>query len=316
MKVCYFIQSHKDPEQICRLVQVIKQLSPDAEVLISHDFSTSYLDMTLFSSLSNISLIRRERAAIRGTFSLLEVYLDAVDWLFEHNSEFDWLVYLSGQDYPTQSLAEVEKFLAQTEYDGFMQYFNVLSPECSWGANRSYRRYFCQYYHLPTWTRPFLQKISKIQDFTPIRFHWNISSGVMAGLRVKSVPFNEKFVCYGGWCWVTLSRKCVQFVRDYLREHPKLLKYYKRTICPEESLLQTVLINSGKFNICNDDKRYCYFPPQLNGFAKVLTAEDYPTLVDNDFHFARKVDPNQDKTILNMLDAKLLQNGLLDKSST
>jgi len=35
-----------------------------------------------------------------------------------------------------------------------------------------------------------------------------------------------------------------------------MLKYYSKTISPEESLIQTVLVNSGQFNICNDDKRY------------------------------------------------------------
>jgi hypothetical protein len=44
--------------------------------------------------------------------------LNAVNWLFEKNSNFDWLINLTGQDYPTQTLSETEDFLAKTDCDG------------------------------------------------------------------------------------------------------------------------------------------------------------------------------------------------------
>ena len=36
-RVCYYMQTHTRPAQIARLVEVIKQGSPDSSVLVSHD---------------------------------------------------------------------------------------------------------------------------------------------------------------------------------------------------------------------------------------------------------------------------------------
>jgi len=32
----------------------------------------------------------------------MQGYLDALDWLFSHQIDFDWLINITGQDYPTQ----------------------------------------------------------------------------------------------------------------------------------------------------------------------------------------------------------------------
>jgi len=307
MKVCYFIQSHKNPEQICRLVQAIKISSPNSQVLINHDFSTSYLDLKSLSQFSEIYLIKRKKPARRGNSSILEIYLDAVNWLFEHNSNFEWLICLSGQDYPTQPLSKTEEFLYKTEYDAFISYWDVLSKEyLNWGE-KGRKRYFAQYICLPEWTNWSLRKLSRIEPFIPILIQWRYS---LIGLETKLTPFTEKFICYGGKYWSTLSRQCVKFLIDYLTEYPELLRYYSKTLAPEESIIQTVLLNSKRFNICNDSKRYGEYPRDLKGYGKVLTVEDYAKITSGDFHFARKFDSKQDGEILNMLDAKVSNHSL------
>lgn len=307
MKVCYFIQSHKNPEQVCRLVRAIEQSSPRAHVLIHHDFSTSYLNLNGFSGFSNIDLIKRTKAARRGDASVLEIYLDGIDWLFKQNIEFDWLICLSGQDYPTQPISAIENFLAQTEYDGFIRYHDLLAGESLW-LRKNRQRYFAQYIHLPEATSRVLKKTSQIVNrYTPLIVKGEYS---VVGLENYTL-FNEEFRCYRGWYWNTLSKKCLKFLKDYLQENPELLKYYKATIAPEESLIQTVLVNSKRFNLCNDDKRYCQYPTQLKGYAKTLTVEDYPNLISGDFHFARKFDVDRDSAILDLLDKRILSSSLI-----
>jgi hypothetical protein len=304
MKVCYFIQSHKNPEQICRLVRVIKKSSPNSQVLINHDFSTSYLDLKSLSNFSGIDLIKRKKSARRGDSSILEIYLNAIDWLFKHGSEFDWLICLSGQDYPTQPISEIENFLSITEYDGFIHYHDLLLEESNW-SKKNLKRYFAQYISLPESTSWVLQKYSsKIKRYTPLIIRWDYS---LIGLEAKTL-FNDKFICYRGWYWNTLSKTCVKFLIDYLREHPEVLRYYKRTIAPEESIIQTVLVNSKRFNLYRDNKRYVDYPADLKGYARLLTVEDYSKITNGDFHFARKFDMKQDCKILDMLDAKILNN--------
>ena len=127
MKVVYLIQTYRNPEQIYRLVRIIKQSSPNSYVLISHDFTGCNLSPAPLRELSGVELIKTQIKGRRGQFSLVQTYLDAINWLFSRNVKFDWLCYLSSQDYPTQHLSKIEKFLTETSYDGFLEYFDAFS---------------------------------------------------------------------------------------------------------------------------------------------------------------------------------------------
>ncbi len=301
MKVCYFIQTHKNPEQIYRLVRTIKKSSPTAQVLIGHDFTSCYLDMAPIQDLPEVALLRGNNRAIRGDFSLLQPYLNAINWLFEHNSDFDWLVYLSGQDYPTQPLSKTENFLAETDYDGFIFYFNVDSEQYPWDADEVFKRYLCQYYRLPNWTGRFLIKLDKILQFTPIVI--SVFYGSLIGIRAKRTPFDDNFICYGGSQWHTLSRKCVQYIKSFVEQNPSIVNYYKKTLVPDECFIQTILVNSHLFKLCNDCKLCVDFTGTDFGHARSLTNKDYEAITNGRFHFARKFE--QDADILDILDAKI-----------
>ena len=304
MKACYFIQTHKNPNQIYRLVRTIKKSSPTAQILIGHDSTSCHLDMAPLQDLPEVTLLKGNARAIRGDFSLLQPYFNAINWLFEHNSDFEWLVYISGQDYPTQSLSKVEDFLSKTDYDGFMKYFDAFSNQCLWDESEVLKRYFCQYYRLPGWTGRFLLRMWKIQEFTPIIF--SVFYGSLIGLRAKITPFDKSFLCYGGYQWHTLSRKCVQYIKDFVNQNPEIISYYQKTLVPDESLVQTILINSNFFKICNNNKRYVDFTGTDSGHARILANKDYETITNGSFHFARKFDQNAD--ILDMLDAEIFQD--------
>ena len=299
MKVLYFIQSHKNPAQIYRLVKVIKKSSPNSSILLSHDFSNCQLNPRKLEQFSGVELIERHKPARRGDDSVLNIYLEAVERSLEYNYDFDWLVCLSGQDYPIRPLTEIEEFLATTEYDGFLQHWEVLSEASPWGIAAGRKRFYAQYISLPQWTKWWLRKLSRIEPLLPfLCVQWRFA---LIGLKARTTPYSDSFKCYGGWYWNTLSRKCVEFLRDYLQEHPELLKFYRRTLAPEESLPATVLINNN-FNLSNDCLRYLKFPSELFGYAQSLTVDDYCELVGSKAHFARKFAPESDSKILDLLD--------------
>ncbi|MDV2996431.1 MAG: hypothetical protein N4J56_006085 [Chroococcidiopsis sp. SAG 2025] len=307
MKICYFIQSHKNPEQICRLIRAIKQGNPNSQVLVNHNFGISNLDLRDVGNYSGIELLQRSKSIKRANSSILETYLEAIRLLGDRGFDFDWLICLSGQDYPTQPISKIEQFLSKTEYDGFIRYYDPLAEKSAWNE-KSIQRFFHQYVQLPDSTAWLLRKYSgKIEHYTPLIVKWRYS---MVGLKTKT-PFDRNFKCYRGWYWNTLSRNCIKFLINYLSEHPNILRYYKRTIGPEESLIQTVLVNSQQFNLCNDDKRYYDYPLELGGYARLLTVTDYPSVTNGNFHFARKFDAEIDSEILDLLDTQVLNNSPL-----
>lgn len=309
MKICYLIQTHKNPEQVYRLVKVLKQSSPDSYVLISHNFNACSLDKTPVQNLPGVDVITSNKVE-RYDFSILEAYFNAIDWLFHNNIEFDWLVNLTGQDYPTQSLLKIEKFLAKTKYDGFLQYFDVLSPQNPWGLKRGYDRYYYQYLlsrvQLTPWKKVMLKPIKNLVNNFQTVIRIDGSPVVTIGCKRELAPFNENFKCYGGSYFTTLSRQCVQYLHSFPSKFPEIINYYKYTLLPEESLIQTALINSHRFNLCNQNYRYINFKNSRHGHPHLLTTEDYPLLIKENIHFARKFDISQDSKILDKLDEKIL----------
>ncbi len=308
MKFCYIIQTHKNPEQIYRLIKIIKMSSPEAYILVSHNFTSCNLDVTNLQNLPDVKVLAGKGG--RGDFSTGQRYLDAIDWLLSHNIEFDWLINLTGQDYPTQPLSQIESFLAETTYDGFIEYFEVFSKQSHWSIREAYRRYFYRYYKLlhdlPNWQKKLLKPLQIINYVQPF-YQINFSYGLAIGIKT-STPFQENFICYGGSFFNTISKKCVQYLHDFIKSNPDVLDYYKNALIGDESLIQTVLVNSQLFNFCNDSKRYVDFSKSRNGHPRILTKDDYPSLVQSHIHFARKFDMTQDSKILDLLDTRIMQS--------
>ncbi len=312
MKVLYLIQTYKNSEQVFRLAQTMKKSSPGSYILISHNFNYSSLDVAPIRNLPDVEVISGKGG--RGDFSLMQGYLDAVDWLFSHNIKFDWLINITGQDYPTQPLARIENFLAETKYDGFIEYFELF-PESEhnlWGSREVGDRYFYKYRRLSgplcRWQRMLIKlpqiAINSAQSCVRI----NSGYGLMVGVLATPSPFNDCYLCYRGSYFHTLSRKCIQYLHNFSRQNPDLKSYYEKTCLPDESFIQTILVNSRLFNFCNDNKRYIDWAGSRHGHPRILTADDYPTLTKGGIHFARKFDMTYNNKILDMLDIRILHD--------
>ncbi|MGI2904290.1 beta-1,6-N-acetylglucosaminyltransferase [Tolypothrix sp. VBCCA 56010] len=305
MKVCYLIQSHRNPQQIYRLIDIIKKSSPEAQVIVSHNFSCCELDVRTLEN-SGVQVLTGKGG--RGDFMLLQSYLDAIKWLIDNQINYDWLIYLSGQDYPIKPISNIENFLAETNYDGFIEYFNIFSPESHWSIKEATSRYLFRYKKinyltkLPNWVKELLTPIKIInylQPFVRINLAYD-----MLGVRALSLLIKD-FVFYGGSFFTTLSRKCVEYLHQFCQSHPEVVKYYKGVCVADESFLQTILVNSGLFNLCNDNKRYYDFSQSRNGHPAILTTNDYNAIIQSDAHFARKFDICKDRRILDLLDKEI-----------
>jgi len=307
MKVCYFIQTHKNPEQIYRLVNVIKKSSPNSYVLVSHNYNSCYLDSTPLENLSGVKVI--SNYVRLADFSVVQAYFDAIQWLFDNNIEFDWLINLTGQDYPTQPLSKFEKIFANTSFDGFIEYFEALSPDTPWGSKKGYERYYYDYIHLrddlPPSKKTIIKIIKKIinncQQFVRIE----LAYGLTIGFKSESHPFTEDFVCYGGSYYTNISRKCAEYLKDFTSKRPDVFNHYKKTFIAGESILQSILVNSKLFKLSKNTYRYIDFYNSRYGHPRLLTSEDFTAITKEDVYFARKFDMTQDSKILDLLDERI-----------
>jgi hypothetical protein len=314
VRFCYYMQTHTNPSQIARLVELIKEGSPESVVLIDHDASRAPLDASRFQDISDVYVLNSHGGY--GDFSHLERYFAAVDWLDTHGVRFDWLQSMTGQDYPLRPIADIERVIIESCVDGYLLYAPVF-PErtpsnADWGAAPQYRlcspfdaamRYDYRHRWIGRPTRAKQRWLRPVMILNLIQPWVRVSLGFSTvGLRRKNTIFDSDFVCYGGWFFCALSAHCVRYVREFVRENPDVVAHFRTMAAPEEVFFQTVLVNSGKFRFVPDAKYYIDWTGSRNNHSKTLDMTDLPSILSSGAHWARKFDINFDSTILDALD--------------
>lgn len=304
--ICYLIQSHGEPGQVCRLVATIKRSSPGAKVLVVHDARRSALEPRW--DWHDIEVINRRERVERGEFSVLSPLLAGLEKLLGSRGarwDFDWLVYLSGQDYPVRPLADFEASLASTPHQGFLTHWDVDGPDNPWRPRQARTRYYAQYRRLPDWTLGPLKAARFLGKATPLRFH--LHYGPFVGWQPRHTPFEGGARCYGGSQWWTLSRPAVEHLWQAVASDDRLVQWFRKTIAPCEALVPTVLVNSGRFDLHPDSRRFVDFEGSRDGRPRTLNENDLPRIAAGRFDFARKFE--MDAGLLDLVDARML--GLL-----
>jgi hypothetical protein len=193
-----------------------------------------------------------------------------------------------------------------------MEYFLATAPPLQrvgcglqWKADTGLKRFFYHHYKLPN--LPLLNRICfRLGRLLNNQQPWFILSadrnGAKLGIRCASTPFHATFLCYAGSQWHTLSYRCVQYIHDFVQQNPALIKHYQKTIIPDESFFQTILLNHPQLKICGDNQRFIAW----NGAKPmVLGIQDFDRLITADKQFARKFDLSADVQIFDRLDQYL-----------
>ena len=305
MRVCYFIQSHRDHDQILRLVETLRAGSADGVVVVQHHACEFALDWSRFARLPDVHQFFARGAQLRSDYSCqVEPYLDVIGWLDAERIEYDWIVNMTAQDYPVKPVAELEAHLDRSDADGFLRYWDALSAESPWSRRKARARYWHRYWRLPDGTERILHGLRFLTSFLPLHFY--LVYGPWLGVRRLRTPFRGKFRCYGGWAWYSLRREAARYLRDFLRQRPDLELHYRRSITAEESLVPTVLVNAHRFRLVDDDLRYIDYSKADRGSPRVLTDADFSMLAAGPWHLARKFDHAKSRALLDRIDRELL----------
>ena len=92
-----------------------------------------------------------------------------------------------------------------------------------------------------------------------------------------------------GSAWFTLTYACLEYVVQYTKKQPALLKRLHYTYCAEEFYFGTVLINSPFHNkLANDNLRYIDWNSRNGSSPVILDESDFSNLISSDKLFARK----------------------------
>lgn len=314
--VVYFMQTHTRPAQVARLVRVITEGNPDAIVLISHDKSGQTLDVNGLQALGNVHVLLHRGGY--GDFSHVDRYFAAVDWLEENGIDYNWLENLSGQDYPLRPIAEIEARLDATRFDGLIQYTAVfperVPPEADHGDTKfqlappfdAAMRYDYRHWRIGKATDlkyrvmyPFMA-INLMQPWVRLS-----NSYAVVGVRRNDTVFGPGFYCYGGSFFCTLRARTVRYIREYARAHPDVVSFFRTVMAPEETFFHSVLVNSGRFNLTTEYKRYIDWSVRDHTHPKTLDTEDVSAMLSSGAHWGRKLDLSKDPRLFDLLDQRV-----------
>ena len=273
--VAHLVMSYTHPELVRRLVARLH----GGVVAVHHD--------PRHCALGPVDALLVPPAPVEwGHGSQLAAILRAFAWLRSY--EWDWLVLLSGQDYPVRPVKQIEAELLAAPFDAFIRHKPIPPRVLRRGAVDEFARRYTYRWRKLKGSDPFR---FRLDPFVQVR---TLPSGTYVGL-----PARPPLPVFHGSDWFSLSRRAVDAV---LAAPEDVVDHFLHTIIPTEAFVHTVLANSG-LRLANDHRRYAVFDPPSSPSPRVFGLEDVDEVLASGADFARKFD---DVRVLDEIDRRIL----------
>ncbi|WP_426434906.1 beta-1,6-N-acetylglucosaminyltransferase [Bradyrhizobium genosp. P] len=225
LNIAYLILAHQHPGQLSRLVEQLR--SPAVDIFVHVDAKTAIdpfrqvVGRDVHFTPTRIPVYWADYSQIRAVLLLIEAAL-AVP------RKYDYLVLLSGVDYPLRSAAEIENFLAQNKGSEFINWVAMPSSAASKPLSR-----LTDYHGRPGLRGLLVSKVRRLL----IKLH------VIPRARDYKAYLGEA-TPYAGSTWWALTRDACEYIRSFAISNPRFMKFFENTSSPDEMVFQTILANS------------------------------------------------------------------------
>lgn len=227
MKIAYLILAHNNPGHLRRLIRALRE-----------DWTSFYIHIDrkapqgMFDDLRaepQTHFIAERVSACWGGYSLVQATLNLMTAAMAGDPPPDRLVLLSGADYPIRSNRQIREFFdgSTTEHIGLMK---MPSPDGRKPLARLETLYFeaARGAYMPT--RVLFTQTNRLLEG---RYKRNYRP-VLGGLQP-----------YAGSQWWAMTQRAVRYILDdFIPSHPRLVRFYKRSLIPDEMFFHTILGNS------------------------------------------------------------------------
>lgn len=223
IRIAYFIMIHHQPDAFKAMFEKIYTRDQFYLIHIDRKAKENFTEeiQQYLVHFPNVYILESMNI-VAGGFSMIQAELNAMEYLLNVAGEWDYLINLSGEDYPLKSQNIIRQFLTANN-------------------GRNYLFYYDQRFYRPDTLR-------RIQN------HFTELTHKVSSLIYKR-DFMEGVTPYIGSKWFILTRETCAFLTNNKRVID-FEDYYLHTFSPAESFFQTVLMNTVfKDIIVNDDKR-------------------------------------------------------------
>lgn len=275
MRIAYVVSAYKLPAQLERLLRRLR--APGTTFCVHVDRKTRagvYAEMRARTADLDVVFLPRH-VCHWGGFGHVRATLKGLDHLYRHEVPFDYVVLLTGQDYPLVSPAHVGRTLAEAGGRSFMTHWPL--PHATWDDRGGLGR--VEDWHLVTYRRAHVA--------LPLRRHLPLGLAPFGG-----APY---------WC---LSRAAVDFVQGFVQENAAVVRFFEHVYIPDELFFQTILMNSPLRDTV-EDENLRYIDWSREPAPAVLTRHDLDPAFASGKLFARKFDETVDPLVLDLIDGRV-----------
>lgn len=310
MNISYALVVHNNVPQFERLINKLQ--ASDVAFFVHVDAKTDIKPFENATQHYNNVHYVEDRCSVRwGDYSVLEAYLLCLR-LIREMAPNSFVLHISGSDYPLKSNRQIADFIDQNADRIFIKHFKL--PYDGWAPEQGMSRTHYWAFNLDQKQQVLLKPLdftwSNVRQLAYILYRHTGSFAKMffCFFTKRRYPFDVESL-YGGEFWMSMPESVSSSVLNFLDRNPKVVKYYSHCQSPDETLLQTVLLNNAEFkdHIENNCLKLIEWEGGKNGSPITFTMEQKEQITkainEPSKLFARKFDPSTDSAVLDYIDS-------------
>lgn len=299
LRLAYLLFVHKNPAQLGRLLQRLYGPGCTFYVHVDAKADVRVFRDTVHQVPPDCILWLKRRAISWGDFSLPAAYLHGFQTILQQRPEPDFIIPISGQDYPIATNETIHDWLGAHIDQSIVDH--ALVTEDSPHLIERIERYYLSVKAHRTLAYPY----PDATDFRKKLFNSVLKRSGLFTLP-RRLPLGHQM--YFGTNWFQLKPAAARYLIDFARTNPDYLRFARTTLCPDEYFFQTILAHapdSLQRTLYNQRMTFMQWDRPPGSYPMPISTDELPTMLDSGKLFARKFDVHHDGTVLDRLDQYL-----------
>lgn len=275
MRIAHLLLVHEYTPQLQRLVKKLQH--EEADIYIHVDLKAPIEQFSMLK-MPRVFFVNNRVKVYWGSFSIVQATLNGFQAILASGKGYGYINLLSGQDYPLQPVETIHDFFDKHPGKAFMEYYTVTD----------------------VWTEA-IPRITQyhLADYT-FTGRYAVEKMMNKVLPQRKMPYGLTAV--GRSQWFSIAPAFAQYILEYIKTNPRIVRFFKLSWAPDELFFQTILYNSPhKDKMVNNNLRYVDWS-EKKASPKTFTAADLPVLTSSGKLYARKFNEKVDKAVLDELD--------------
>ncbi|MBZ4021318.1 glycosyl transferase [Rhodobacter sp. TJ_12] len=273
-KIAFILLTHKDPDGV--IAQAERLTSAGDFVSIHFDARANSADFEKIRAAlapnPSVTFARKRRKCGWGEWSLVAATLEALKAALDAFPQATHFYMLSGDCMPIKSAEFAHQFLDAEDAD-YIESFDFFASDWIKTGFKEERLIYRHWFNERT---------------QPKRFYTAFEVQKKFNLTRKIPDDIEMMIGSQWWC---LRRRTIEWVLDFTRKRPDVMRFFRTTWIPDETFFQTIVRHVvPETEIRSRTLTFLMFSDY--GMPLTFYNDHYDLLVGQDYLFARKISPD------------------------